>query len=85
MTTINDILDCFESFAPERLQENYDNSGLQIGKPDSQVSSILLTLDVTEDIVNEAKEKGCELIVAHHPLLFKGLKSITVPLRHLHY
>lgn len=59
------------------LQEDYDNAGLQVGLTEAEVSGVLLCLDVTEDTVNEAIEKGCNMIVAHHPLIFRKLKHIT--------
>jgi dinuclear metal center YbgI/SA1388 family protein len=60
------------------LQDSYDNAGLQIGLTEEQeVAGALLCLDVTEDIIDEAERMGCNLVVAHHPLLFRGLKSIT--------
>lgn len=71
------IIDILEEFAPLPLQEGYDNSGLQIGSPDREVNAALLCLDVTEEILQEAIDRGCDLIISHHPLLFKGLKSIT--------
>ena len=59
------------------MQESYDNAGLQVGDPDMEVSAALLCLDVTEDVINEAIERHCNLIISHHPLLFKGLKEVT--------
>lgn len=75
--TVRDIAEAIEEFAPKRLQEDYDNAGLQIGDPDMEVSAVLLCLDVTEDILREALERHCNLIVSHHPLIFRGLKEIT--------
>lgn len=66
-----------ESIAPLFLQESYDNSGLLIGKQDLDISAALITLDVTEEILKEAISNNCNLIIAHHPLIFKGLKSLT--------
>lgn len=63
--------------APLSLQESYDNAGLQIGNPEMPVSAVLVCLDVTEEILNEALERECNLIVSHHPLIFKGLKHLT--------
>ncbi|MCH5224707.1 MAG: Nif3-like dinuclear metal center hexameric protein [Muribaculaceae bacterium] len=74
---VKDIGRIIEDFAPKTLQESYDNAGLQVGNPDMEVSAVLLSLDVTEDVVREAKERECNLIVTHHPLIFKGLKSLT--------
>lgn len=58
------------------LQEEYDNSGLQVGDPSQDATGVLLCVDITEEVIYEAVELGCNLIVAHHPLLFKGLKRI---------
>lgn len=77
MPTVREIAAVIESFAPLRLQEDYDNAGLQIGDPSMQCTSVLICLDVTEEVVAEAVARGCNLIVSHHPLLFKGLKSVT--------
>ena len=72
------VLDALEQYAPLPLQDSYDNAGLQIGlTAEQEVTGALLCLDVTEAIVNEAERMGCNLVVAHHPLLFRGLKSIT--------
>ena len=75
---IKDILGALEEFAPLALQDGYDNAGLQIGlAEDAEATGALLCLDVTEDVVDEAVLRGCNLIVSHHPLLFRPLKSIT--------
>ncbi len=71
------MLSALEQFAPLPLQESWDNAGLQLGLTEAEVSGALLCLDVNENIVDEAIEKGCNLIVSHHPLLFRGLKQIT--------
>ena len=72
------VLDALEQYAPLPLQDSYDNAGLQIGLTEEQeVAGALLCLDVTEAVIEEAERMGCNLIVAHHPLLFRGLKSIT--------
>lgn len=70
------IIELIEKVAPLSWQESWDNSGLQIGQRDQQVTSALLCTDVTEAIVAEALEKGCEMIISHHPLLFHGLRCI---------
>lgn len=77
MPTVRDIATAIESFAPRELQESYDNTGLQIGSHDMNVTAALLCLDVTEDIIKEAKKRQCNMIISHHPLLFSGLKEIT--------
>ncbi len=74
---IQEIIKPLEELAPPFLQESYDNAGLLIGNPQTKVEKVLITLDVTEPVLNEAIEKKCGLIIAHHPLIFKGLKSIT--------
>ncbi len=71
------MLSALEQFAPLPLQESWDNAGLQIGLTEADVSGALLCLDVTEQIVDEAERKGCNLVVSHHPLLFRGLKQIS--------
>ena len=77
MLTVKDIAGAIEAFAPRSLQENYDNAGLQVGNPDMPVSAVLLCLDVTENVLREAAKRECNMIVSHHPLIFKGLKSLT--------
>ncbi len=77
MTKIIDITNYLESIAPLTYQEGYDNSGLITGNPMIEVKGILITLDVIEDVVEEAIAKNCNLIVAHHPIIFKGLKKLT--------
>lgn len=74
---VRDIARVVEAFAPKGLQESYDNTGLQIGDPEMVVSAALLCLDVTEDILREALEKECNLIISHHPLIFHGVKNLT--------
>jgi len=74
---IKEITSYLESFAPLALQENYDNSGLLIGNYETEVTGILITLDVLEEIVVEAKKKGANLIIAHHPIIFTGLKKLN--------
>jgi dinuclear metal center YbgI/SA1388 family protein len=74
---IKEVTNYLESLAPRAYQESYDNSGLLTGDPDSDVTGILTTLDCTEAVVREAIETNCNLIVAHHPILFKGLKKLT--------
>jgi len=74
---IKDVTDHLESFAPPAYQESYDNSGLLTGDPSQAVTGILVTLDCTEAVVEEAIARECNLIVAHHPIIFKGLKKLT--------
>ncbi|MEO8821902.1 MAG: Nif3-like dinuclear metal center hexameric protein, partial [Ginsengibacter sp.] len=74
---IKDIAQFLETIAPVSLQESYDNAGLIIGNGDVECSGIITSLDVTEDVVKEAVHKKCNLIVAHHPIIFKGLKKLN--------
>lgn len=74
---IKEIVSALERFAPLPLQDGFDNAGLQIGLTDAEATGALLCLDVTEPVIDEAIAWGCNLIIAHHPLLFKGYKSIT--------
>jgi len=73
---LNIITSYLEEIAPLSLQESYDNSGLIIGWPEMEIHGALISLDVTTDIVQEAIDLGCNLIIAHHPLIFKGLKKL---------
>ena len=74
---LQDIINIIESVAPLSYQESWDNSGLQVGDRNAEVHAALLTVDVTESVVDEAIEKHCDLIISHHPLLFRGLKQLT--------
>lgn len=74
---IKDIIRALEQWAPPILQEDYDNCGLQTGDQEAEVVEALLTLDCTEETVAEAVRNNCGLIIAHHPVIFKGLKSLT--------
>ena len=77
MVKIKDIANALEMFAPLPLQDDFDNAGLQIGLTDAEVAGVLLCLDVTEAVVDEAIASGCNLIISHHPVIFKPLKRIT--------
>ena len=74
---IKDIAFFLEEYAPLSLQESYDNSGLLIGSHDNIITKALITLDVTDAVMDEAIAEKCDLIIAHHPLIFKGIKSLT--------
>jgi dinuclear metal center YbgI/SA1388 family protein len=74
---IKEIIREIELVAPLSYQEDYDNSGLIVGHPEDEVSGVLLSLDTTEDVVEEAIRLGKNLIIAHHPIIFKGLKKIN--------
>ncbi|WP_339901244.1 Nif3-like dinuclear metal center hexameric protein [uncultured Cyclobacterium sp.] len=74
---IKDIITYLENLAPTAYQESYDNAGLIVGDAQEEVKGIICSLDVTEKVVQEAIEKKCNLIVAHHPIVFGGLKQLT--------
>jgi dinuclear metal center YbgI/SA1388 family protein len=74
---VRDVTDFLETIAPKAYQESYDNSGLLTGSFSSEVTGVLVTLDCTEPVVQEAIDTKCNLIVAHHPIIFRGLKKIT--------
>ena len=75
--TVKEIIKSVTDFAPLSLQESWDNTGVQVGATDQECTGALLCVDCTPGIVAEAVEKGCNLIIAHHPLLFRGLKRIS--------
>ncbi len=74
---VKDVTAVIEAFAPLSIQEGWDNSGLCVGSPEDQVTSVLLGLDCTPELVDEAVECGADMIVTHHPLIFSGLKKIS--------
>lgn len=74
---VSDIIRVLEHIAPPALQESYDNAGLLTGRRDMELRGVLVCLDSTEAIIREAAAKGCNMVVAHHPIIFKGLKSLT--------
>lgn len=74
---ISEIISHLETIAPLAYQESYDNAGLLTRTSNRECTGVLVTLDATEEIVYEAIEKNCNLIVAHHPIIFGGLKKIT--------
>ena len=74
---VKDVVAFLESFAPEHLAEQWDNPGLLAGNPDSEVNNVMLALDVTPDVVKEAIDKKTDLLISHHPLIFKGIKSLA--------
>lgn len=77
MKRVKDIIEIMEDFAPVNLKEDFDNVGLMVGDKEKEVKRILLSLDCTLEIIEEAKEKDIDLIITHHPLLFKRPSSIT--------
>ena len=77
MTKIKDITKQLEKTAPLSYQESYDNSGLITGNPESEIQGVLVTLDVTEPVIREARKLGCNLVISHHPIIFRGIKKLT--------
>ncbi|MFD2573244.1 Nif3-like dinuclear metal center hexameric protein [Spirosoma soli] len=77
MFQIRHLTAYLEAFAPLAYQESYDNSGLLVGDPDTTITGVLVTLDATEAVIDEAIAKGCNVVVAHHPIVFKGLKKLN--------
>ncbi|MCL1822943.1 MAG: Nif3-like dinuclear metal center hexameric protein [Oscillospiraceae bacterium] len=75
--TVNDVYSFIEQIASFKMQESYDNSGFLIGDKTAQVTKICLCLDITLDVVEEAKKKGANLIISHHPVIFKPIRGIT--------
>lgn len=76
MTTVKNIYDYINEIAPFDLQESYDNSGLCIGSMECSVDRVLIALDCTRNVAQEAVKKGCQLVVTHHPIIFHALKKI---------
>lgn len=74
---VRDITSHIESFAPLSYQESYDNAGLQVGQPDQEVKGVLICIDITEKVIEEAINLDANLIISHHPLIFSGLKKLT--------
>ena len=74
---IEEVISYLEQWAPPILQESYDNSGLLVGNKQNEITNVLVSLDCTEDVVEEAIAKNCNLIVSHHPIVFNGLKRFT--------
>jgi dinuclear metal center YbgI/SA1388 family protein len=75
--TVREIIKVLEQFAPLEFQEDYDNAGLSIGNPDADVSKVLISLDITDEVLDEALQHNCNLVISHHPLIFKGLKRLV--------
>jgi dinuclear metal center YbgI/SA1388 family protein len=72
-----EIVNIIEEFAPNFLQESWDNSGLSIGNLDKEVNSVILALDCTPEVIDEALSTGAQMVITHHPLIFKGIKRIS--------
>ena len=77
MTTVRDIYNLMDEKAPFSMQESWDNSGLLVGRWDAPVERVLLSLDITPAVIAEAAERGCQMILSHHPVIFSGLKAVT--------
>jgi len=77
MTKIKDIIQYLETFAPLAYQEEYDNSGLITGNQHSELNGAIITIDCIEEVIDEAVEKKANMIIAHHPIIFRGLKKLT--------
>ena len=77
MVQVKEILHCLEQAAPYELAEHWDNVGLLVGDPEAKVEGVLCALDITETVVEEAAERGCNLIVAHHPVIFTSVSRVT--------
>lgn len=75
--TIRALCNYLEQIAPSAYQESYDNAGLIVGDPNAEIKGVMICLDSTEAVVDEASEKGCNLIIAHHPIVFRGLKRFN--------
>lgn len=78
---VKDITDLLEAFAPLKYQEAYDNSGLIVGDYNAEIKGVLICLDVTEEVLDEAIDLGFNMIVSHHPLIFRGIKNIKTKRR----
>lgn len=76
MTTVNDIYEYIDSIAPFAAQMGFDNSGLQLGRRSAEVKTALLSLDVTDIVIDEAIRAGAQLIISHHPLIFTAIKCV---------
>jgi dinuclear metal center YbgI/SA1388 family protein len=74
---LSELTNYLESLAPLAYQEDYDNSGLIVGHPDKEITQALVSLDCTEAVVDDAIAKGCQVIISHHPIVFKGLKKLN--------
>src|SRR5690554_1593615 len=77
MMKLRELTDYLESIAPLDYQEPYDNAGLLVGSPDKEINQALVSLDCTEAVVDEAIAMGCDVVISHHPIVFKGLKRFT--------
>ena len=74
---INKVLDILEKWMPKKISEDFDNVGLLIGDASKDLQNIMVTLDATVDVVQEAIDKDCNLIISYHPIIFEGIKKIN--------
>ncbi|MDO4191482.1 MAG: Nif3-like dinuclear metal center hexameric protein, partial [Bacteroidales bacterium] len=74
---LSEVIKHIETIAPHELQESWDNSGLIVGNTQQEITQVLACLDVTEKVVMEAIQNNCQLILSHHPLIFKGIRQIV--------
>ncbi len=74
---LKDLCSYLDAAVPLSFQEDYDNAGLQVGSPETEISSAMVTIDVTEEVIEESINRKCDVIVSHHPLIFKGIKSLS--------
>lgn len=74
---IKDLIEFLESYAPLHYQEKYDNSGLIVGNSYQEIKGVMVCLDSTEEVIDDAIERGCNLVIAHHPIIFSGIKKLT--------
>lgn len=77
MTKIRELTDFLEEIAPLHYQESYDNAGLIFGNPEAEISGVLISLDLTEKVLDEAIALNCNIVVSHHPIIFRGIKKFT--------
>lgn len=77
MATVTEIYQYLDEIAPFRLQMEFDNAGFLVGRGEAEVERVLVALDITEEVVREAEETDCQLVVSHHPVIFHPVKSIT--------
>ena len=77
MATVREIYQYLDGLAPFSLQMDFDNAGFLVGRGDRTVDKVLVSLDITEEVVAEAAQLGCQLIVSHHPVIFFPAKSVT--------
>ena len=77
MATVKEIFEKLDGWAPFRTQMSFDNSGFLVGHENGEVTDVLVALDVTQDVVDEAVARGCQLVVAHHPVIFEPVRALT--------